>query len=384
MPGHFTRRGYTNLQVMVSELVTDLKASGFTLLNAYQATATGDPIFGANSAPSHSATTSFYVLAPGKTVDPLALDTGQDADPNYSRRQPWRLVIHAFDAPGADEEDPNKNLDFIRIWVCTPNQIITNASGEIRVAEYEDGKQSGFLAPNNIAVSSTSSGGGTTSKRAAFFARKNENIDGLRWSCFQSELADQQAVPLTYSLSVTDHGIMFTMWAENYDGAGDCFNWFVVQRFVKDDGSILLDQKSPLVCVFSQNGGGAADANTVVPEGIMYFFVSEEDINAPTIPVSAVSLTPDSFPFINPIQQVGVMTNRNYIMHFPKGINTQRHYYPYALDLMAYASADVISHNSTQAITLYGQPRQYIALNANSLNNKGMRPLMIKQGSGIN
>lgn len=382
MPGHFTRRGYTNLQVMVSELVTDLKASGFTLLNAYQATASGDPIFGANSAPSHSATTSYYVLAPGKTVDPLALDTGQDADPNYSRRQPWRLVIHAFDAAGTNEDDPNKNLDFLRVWVCTPNQIITNVSGELRVAEYAAGKQSGFLAPANIAEQTAE--GSTVPKKAAFFARKHASILGTRWSCFQSDLADQQAVPLTYSVSITDHGIMFSMWAENYDGAGDCFNWFVVQRFVKDDGTILLDQKSPLVCVFSQNGGGAADANTVVPDGIMYFFVSEEDINAPTSPISAVALTPDSFPFINPIQQVGVMTNRNYIMHFPKGINTQRHYYPYALDLMAYASADVISHNSTQSITLYGQARAYIALNANSLNNKGMRPLMIKQGSGIN
>lgn len=379
MPGHYLRTGLTNVQSMVSQLVTDLKASGFELLKAFSATTDGSPVFANSTAPNHTNSTSYYVLAPTDEVDPLAVEATDVSHPEYSRRQPWRIVIHAFDGSGSDEQDPLKNRDFIRIWVCTPTQIIEDLSGEIRVAEYGPGRESGFLAKDNIAGVTTA---GVT-KPHAFFARKSTQVESSVWSCW-SPLADQQAIPLSYALSISDHGIAFSMWAENFDSAGDCFNWFVVQRLVKDDGSVLLTDKSPLICVFSQNGGGSADANTVVPDGIMYFAVSEEDINAPTIPLSAVALTPDSFPFINPIQQVGVMPNRNYIMHFPKGINTQRHYFPYQLDMIGYASADVLSHKSVQSITMFGQPRQYRALNANSLNNKGMRVLLMVQGSGIN
>ena len=375
MPGTFLRTGYTNLQTMVSDIVTDIKASGFTLLNAYNNTAAGEPIFGANSAPAHSVTTGFYVLAATKDVDPLALDEGEESDPNYQQRQPWRLVIQVADVQGTGASDIAKNKDFIRIWVCHKTQVITELSGEVKVANYAADRQSGYLYNNNVS--------NVTTKKTAFFARKHVDIITKSWTCFATPLADQESVPMSYQLSITDHGIAFSSWAENYDKAGDCFNWFVVQRLIKDDGSILIDQKSPLMCVFSQTGGGAPDGDTVVSDGIQYFVVCEEDIAAPTAPLSAVALTPDSVPFINPMQQVGVMTDRNYVMHFPKGICTQRHYYPYRLDMIAYASADIISHKSLHSFTSLGEGRQYRALNANSLNNKGMRVLAIIQGAGI-
>lgn len=378
MPGHYLRHGYTNIQNMVADIVTDLKAAGFVLREAYGLASDGTPVFSGNTAPNHSATTGYYVLSPSKTVDPLALETGDEADPLYQVRQPWRIVIHVCDTPDAGTSNPTaKNYDFIRIWVCTSTQVIKDLSGEVSVASYATRRQSGYLYDSNLVADDTD-------KYTAFFSRTHANIvNNKPWSCFTAG-SDQAAIPLAYSLSVTDHGVMLSTWAENFDSSGNCFNWFCVQRLVDDAGDAVVDQKSPLVCVFSQNGGGAADSDTLVPLGIQYFIVSEEDVNAPTVPQSAVQVTPDSFPFINPIQQVGVMTNRNYIMHFPKGINTQRHYYPYKLDMLAYASADVISHKSQQTITMFDEQRKLRALNANSQNNRGMRILMLVEGSGIN
>jgi hypothetical protein len=362
MPGHSYKSGYTNLQVMIRDVVTDLKSMGFQLLTAYT-----DVARGVNTAPNHDAATSVYVLAPTKTVDPLAVEEGDTLDINYSRRQPWRIVIQVLES--------TRTLSF---WVCTPLQIIQNGSGVISVAAYENSltgrKDSGFLNTNN-SVS-------INNKAQHFFVGK-KNVDNLVWPCFDGENLDYQGLPMSYILSVTDHGIFFNSWAESFDSKGNCFNWFVVQRLVKEDGSILLDEKSPLFCLFSKNGGGTDDSNTLDPNGIQYFVVREEDISAPASPLSAVQVSADSFPLLNPIQQVGMMVNRNIVIHFPKGVNTHRYYYPYKLDMIGYVSADLLSQKSVQPLTMFGQNRMYEAIQSNSAYNKGMRICFIKQGSGI-
>lgn len=364
MSGHYNRTGYVNLQVMMRDVVTDLKANGFTLLTAYTEAAKGT-----NTAPNHDEFTHMYVLAPTTSADPLAVEDGNSSDPNYSRRQPWRLVIQV-----------SHTNHYIRYWACTPTQVMTDQDGVVTVSAYKadatDIRESGFFGVNNIRRQGASN--------EKYFFRGIADPQNLVWPAFNGSLLDYEALPMSYMLSVTDHGISLNTWAESYDGTGNCFNWFVIQRMVKEDGSVLLDEKSPLICLFSRNGGGTDDAITIVPDGILYFVVREADISAPTAPLSAVIQSVDSFPLINPIQQVGMMVNRNFVIHFPKGINTQRHYYPYKLDMVGFASADLLSQRSTQSLTMFGQARQYEAIQANSMNNKGMRICMIKQGSGIN
>jgi hypothetical protein len=366
MAQNVLRPGFTNVQVLIADVVQTLKANGFTLLNSYNLEANGNPIY-TNQAPNHTNATGFYVLAPTTTVDPLAVEDSDTGNAQYNNRQPWRLVIHAANLP-----DQNS---FIRVWVCHAQQIV-DEGGVVRVAAYATNKESGFLFTNNLKQS-------TGSVRNAFFHRGGAgNSVAFPWSCHTAG-TDEASIPLTYTLSVTNHGIVFSMWAENQDGSGDCFNWFAVQRMVKDDGSILLDEKSPLVCVFSQNGGGGVDSDTLVTLGIQYFIVCEQDIHAPTPPLSAVALTADSVPFINPIQQVAFLTNRNFVFKFPQGLNTQRHYYPYSLDLIGYTSADVLSNKSVNDLTIFGEARTYTALNANSKNNRGMRLVALTAGAGI-
>lgn len=362
MPGHSYKTGFTNLQVMMRDVVTDLKAMGFELKTAYTNNAQG-----LNTAPAHDENTFTYVLAPTKIVDPLAIEEGDVSDVNYSRRQPWRIVIQALESA--------RTLNF---WVCTPTQVIENADGTIEVAAYANAnntvKQSGYLGKDNI----TKANG-----KDQFFFTGMKNQDNLVWPCYNGENLDYQGLPMSYMVSVTDHGIFFNSWAESFDNTGNCFNWFVIQRLVKDNGTVLLDEKSPLFCVFSKDGGGTNDSNTVVDDGIMYFVVREEDISAPATPLSAVQIKPDSFPLINGIQQVGMMVNRNIVIHFPKGVNTHRYYYPYKLDMIGYVSADLLSQKSVQPLTMFGQSRLYEAIQANSQYNKGMRICFIKQGSGI-
>jgi hypothetical protein len=78
-----------------------------------------------------------------------------------------------------------------------------------------------------------------------------------------------------------------------------------------------------------------------------------------------------------------MMVNRNFVIHFPKGMNTHRYYYPYKLDMIGYASAELLSQKSVQPLTMFGQQRVYEAIQANSPYNKGVRICVMKQGAGI-
>jgi hypothetical protein len=88
---------------------------------------------------------------------------------------------------------------------------------------------------------------------------------------------------------------------------------------------------------------------------------------------------------INSQPQVVIAENNRYIVVFPNGLNTPRYMYTEELDMVAYTSADVISHYSDISMTVYNEatPRVYKAMQSNGLNNTGMRILMIRKGAGI-
>jgi len=107
-------------------------------------------------------------------------------------------------------------------------------------------------------------------------------------------------------------------------------------------------------------------------------------VNAPTIPAPAHVHSADSSAVINPYQMVPFSEDNHFDFRLPQGFNTQRYSYPYEMDVVGYASSDVISNGTTIDVQVYnetvdGQPsgdplkRQYKALTANSPNNTGMR-----------
>lgn len=322
------RQGITSVPLMIANIVTDLILGGMELEFAFKGSSPA-------SAPAEDVTK--YVLKASSTIDPLF------------ESQAWRLVIHV---------EGNSYTYF----ACTTIQVLDD--GDV-AATGGHSKSGAMVVDNNL-------------EEAFFFTRNPKNPT---WSV-HSELPDNvgpEAVPLSSLVSCSDHGFVISTWAEGQDNRGDCFNWVSIQRPVTDDGTVITEGKAPLFCVFSQNGGGSkVSLDTIEPNGILKFVVMESDISAPTKPVSAVVPMPDSHPIINPIQQVAIAETFEYVMNFPKGLNTHRYYYEASLDMLAFTSADVISSGSTDNITLFGEStkREYRSLNANSLNNRGMRLLV--------
>jgi len=348
------RNNFLSLQLMWKSIVDDLVAGGFEVELAAEADGSGDPIIGSADT-TYGDTTVLYVLKPTAAVDDAVAT------------QDWRLVVRI------ESIDVHGTAYTYTINAVTPTQVLVNRTeNKFSIAAPGEDRELGILHPDQNS---------DPANGRHFFSRFHES---RTWSCFP-EGVDVEAVPISYRLSVTDHGIALVTWAESFDGAGDCFNWLVIQRMVDADGNPVIVGKAPLFCLFSQNGGGGNDLDDITGSDITKFVVREDDVNAPTKPVSAVMPTADSSPIINPIQQVGISEDNKMILNFPQGLNTQRYSYTHELDLICYTSADVISQFSEPEITLYNEasPRKYKAMNANHVNNKGMRILILTQGAGI-
>lgn len=245
---------------------------------------------------------------------------------------------------------------------------------------------------------------------------------------------DLSGSPLSYSLTVTDHGISLFVWGDDSEQAPRS-SWFVVQNPVdKTTGLPRVDKNSPIFCVYSCNttpdgiatasevadwlddavittapaGSGTYAAQTFVTElkkllkspvgGFTYtgknlkntvftpdsvsiykFVVSESDVFVPSRSVRADVDRVDSAAIINSQQQVAIASGNQYLVTIPNRLNTQRYAYTDELDLIGYTSSDVISQNSDVPVTVYGEtnPRIYKAMKATGPNNTGVRILAL-------
>lgn len=287
-------------------------------------------------------------------------ESSADMDPLHAS-QKWRLRIEC------DEF-------MVKINVATELQI--PADGSPVTKEYQN-RTSGNLIGQVTERFESSTGTGTTARA--------QDVPFLAMDYFYKE-ADPGSGPLSYRLSVCDHGIAFCVWKDGFDDAGDMFAWFVVQRPVDPaDGTILIDQYSPVFCVHSTGGGGPSSNGSINANGIRKFVVREEDVLAPTQSFSAVVASEDSNPIMNPMRQVSISVDNKYMLTFPHGLNTPKRTYKHELDMLAYVSADVISQDSDVDITVFGEgtPRKYKAMNANGPYNTCMRILLLAQGAGI-
>lgn len=185
---------------------------------------------------------------------------------------------------------------------------------------------------------------------------------------------ENTGIAYSYVLSISDHGVAFFLWEDSTEPA-PIFSMFCVQTPVdKDTGQPLLDLKSPIFCIYNCN-------NT----GYKKFVVSEEDVAAPTVSVSAGQDSLNSAAILNEEEQVSVKINSRYLITFPNRVNTERYAYAEELDMIAYASADVIGEDTLIPITVYGEevPRKYRAMKSTGPNNTKMRLLLLQEGGGI-
>ena len=186
--------------------------------------------------------------------------------------------------------------------------------------------------------------------------------------------ADLEAVPMTLYFCSTNHGIAFHVSVNARDNTGTAFSWAVIQRGVQESTMEVPTGASPLFAVFRT--GGTGDPDTHQPEEVQRITIREQDIPAAALPVTACGFAPDVIPIMNIMQQVSVLQNNNAVITFPQMINTQRHLYRLMLDMLGYTSADIFSAASEVPVTFAGAAtRTYLALNANGLNNRGVRVL---------
>lgn len=387
------REGYVKATELLTALATDMAANGFDI----------EYLNGAAGAASPSGETTSVCLAPTTSVDPLVDD------------QPWRVFIEANTSVSSDYSFKSGHLNWLRVYVVTPNQLIPQDNGEWRIAlkDFNDSSRTnsgrttinrvqrpaGMLSYGSLKYSEVgASGDGNTTNTQTngyFYCFNDASMDNTASETSSinyisqpnwGKRGDFAAHPLSYRLTISDHGIVFAMWGEAYDSGGMESAWFCTQRMVdKDTGAIVEDGKSPLFTVFSLEGNKDSNLDDANADQIMYMVTRESDINTPTYPRSAVIDQADSNRIINAVQQVSISEDEKFIVNFPNGLNTQRYGYPHELDLIGYTSADAVSQDNQIEMTFYGESnaRKYAGLASNNQFNKGMRIVVQVEGAGI-
>lgn len=396
------KTGFTDNQVLWKSILTDLIANGFDLISANGALATTVP----------STKLDSFVIKPKNTVDPLIAE------------QPWRIAVKCYPLStrmyaGAPEQITDLGV------IAKVSQVPFTAAA--LKPNYAGAIGSRYMVNNAQAPQDAD---GNDSNEVCFWHRGIDSLTGVSNTIYHGTMgfssatgitdtvnqtnsdslirADAAATPFTYSLSISNHGIALQIRVEGQDDAGCRHAWVVIQRAINSDGTVVKTGKAPLFCMYSVNGGGSpindyalnlarstiSGLNTNIAYSIQRFTVREADVNAPTPPINAAVHSADAFAVINPLQQVAFSENNQFDFRLPQGFNTQRYSYPYEMDMIGYASADVISNGTIIETQVYGETtgegedakpvlRKYKALSANSPKNTGMRLFMLTEGGGV-
>lgn len=381
-----TNRNFTSVQTMMAEVVNSLLDSG-----AFVA----ESVNGATGVLTVDSNLKNVMLKATDVIDPLAISESDTTNPNFDVRQPWNLYIECGDANINEDGDVDASSPgFVNIYALTPTNY-TSDDGEVEIAVNHyarDGAElgrSGLLSIGSLEyttlLGSVQPVGPNVSSDRIDFSRDKVNTWRYEFWDIDTSRISPKSAPISYQLATSDHGLMFMMWAESFDKQGDKCFWFNIQRMVDKAGEVVTTGKSPLFCVFSQNGGGGDDVNVPEEHGIQHFVVRESDVNAPTIPTSSVVDKADSTRIINSVQQVSKGEESSFTLNFPRGLNTHRYSYPHELDMFVTTSADSVSQYTEVEVSAYEEetPRKYRAMNANFDNNTGMRVLMLIEGPTV-
>lgn len=356
------RNGFIDAASLIASLVADMVDNGFTLIHPTP--------FSANAAP-------FAVtLEASATVDPL------------HSTQPWRI---AFDVQ-------EKQTCFV--YAGTPLTLPNDGSFTYDRKVISGVGASSYGPVDTIGATGTMMG---STSLPATNAPAHIDSNTLKWipasvtSAAQTDdprygfinrrfrigSGDGSNYPMTYRLSISDHGVWFGVWEDaGSDESGYNFNWVLIQRPVdRITGTVVTTGKAPVWCV---NFTGA-NQDFTSNQRIWQFVVRESDILRPGLRRPADSDTADSDTIVNTSNQVSLSEDGKYVVTFPARLNTSRYSYSYELDMVGITSADVVSQDTTVPLTVYGEssPRTYKAMQSSNVNNTGMRVLVLTSGGGI-
>jgi hypothetical protein len=364
MPGFVVERhGYLTAPDLIAAVITDMIANGFVQK------------FPAEPFSAASITNSYKViLEAGESVDPLNAAA-------VAEKQPWRVAFNVVNPQLAwmSVATPLQLMDDGTITLDRAIQgsevVYFNFSGNVG-ATVADRTPQGTYSTQNLNASGVYSQQGQTDETDKGLINRPIRITGNPNGTSTNPGANGAAAyPMSYRLVICDRGMWLGIWEDAITTeTSAAFNWVLVQRPVdRTTGDVLVDGKAPVFCV---NGIG----------GLYWqFVVREKDILRPGAIREGDSSTSDSESILNSKNQVALSEDGKYIVTFPSRLNTSRYRYPHELDMIGITSADVVSQFSDVPLTVYGEstPRSYKAMQANGVNNTGMRILVLQQGGGI-
>lgn len=175
-------------------------------------------------------------------------------------------------------------------------------------------------------------------------------------------------------LVASNHGLYYQVWEEGEEVTPRWSMFCVQVPADKDTGQPLLQDKSPIFCLYNCDNSG-----------FKKFVVSEDDISRPSPSFDAEKNGKHSTAIINAQEQVSIARGNRYLVTMPNRLNTDRYSYTEELDMMAYVSADVIGEGSDISVTMYGEatPRVYRAMKATGPDNTKVRLLALIEGGGV-
>ncbi|AXG67194.1 tail sheath [Dickeya phage vB_DsoM_AD1] len=377
------KSGFTSNLKMWKSILQDLVDNGFKLVSVNGTIASTIP----------STDLASFVIEATSTIDPIS-GTGEG-------QQRWRLAMKGtekrtqlFCAAPEQISDTGtiSKIGAITVGSATVNEYAGQIGGRATTSQVNpsSGDNEVYFWHRGIVNQ-----GNTTYYAGTMAYPPSASQPTGQTSSDSLVFADPEATPFTYHIALSDHGVAIHIQVEGRDSDGCRGAWLVIQRAINSDGTVVVDGKAPLFCMFSVNGGGSMNNNDEVrpvPNSpgsyqIMRFTVREADVNAPTVPAPAHVHSADSSAVINPYQMVPFSEDNHFDFRLPAGFNTQRYSYPYEMDMVGYASADVISNGTLIDVQVYNEKeddgqtakkRTYKALTANSPNNTGMRIFLLQ------
>lgn len=298
-----------------------------------------------------------------------------------------------WDGTGTVILEPSVQVD--PLFVPLSGSVTTPTSWRLALTVTEEMKITVNIATalqlQNDGTIARANWGGETKNPGEFLFLDRSHLDELAAPTY----------PMSYLISISDHGLFLGIWDQSTDEWQDennyispAFRWFVVQRPVSHDlGNVLVTGQEPVMCVYTViERGLVALRDSVLPletdveiNGVYYrmataqfhrkFTVREKDVFRPSLTRPADSNSEDSGAVLNSSNQVAISEDHRYIITVPKGLNTSRYAYTHELDMIASTSADVIGHTSVVDVPNYGTEYRYKAMPANRTRNTGMRIL---------
>jgi hypothetical protein len=223
-----------------------------------------------------------------------------------------------------------------------------------------------------------------------------------------SEVDLNPSRPVSYVVSISDHGFAFHLKTEAYP-EGRQGSFVCVQRPVNaKTGKVSTDGLTPVIGLFSQidriyqSTAGGSPYTKFPSSGlktVWQIVVREKDVWTPSVPKNITYNQNNndlnqsySSTFWNAKKQISIAEDNSYIITVPDGIVTDRHlYHNERLDMIAFISANVIAESMVAKVNMHGEldsngqklMREYTAQRSTVGYHEGSRVMILTKGGGV-